>query len=92
MFSSTFRRAPSALTPLSRAFSTTRAQNSARMDIIGRLGAEPESISTSTGRDLVRYVVGTDSGPKDNRVTSWFRVASFDEGPRRDYLLGLQKG
>ncbi|KAF2755960.1 ssDNA binding protein [Pseudovirgaria hyperparasitica] len=93
MFSaSMFRRAPSGLAPLSRSFTTTRAQNSARMNIIGRLGAEPELVSTSTGRDLVRYVIGTDSGPKDNKKTSWFRVACFDEGPRKDYVLGLPKG
>jgi len=32
------------------------------------------------------------TGPKDARETSWFRIASFDEGARRDLLLGLPKG
>jgi len=63
------------------------------MTIIGRLAAEPELTATSTGQEIVKYAVGTSHGPRDNRQTSWFRVASFVEpGPRRDHLLGLGKG
>ncbi|MCJ1361413.1 ssDNA-binding protein, mitochondrial [Acarospora aff. strigata] len=63
------------------------------MTIVGRLAAEPELTATSTGREMVKYAVGTSYGPRDNQKTSWFRVASFDEaGPRRDLLLGLGKG
>jgi single-stranded DNA-binding protein len=62
------------------------------MQVIGRLGDDPELVSTSTGKDLVRYSIASSYGPADNRQTSWFRVASFVEGPRRDYLLGLTKG
>ena len=76
-----------------RAFSTTPAPQVARMTIIGRLAAEPEVQATATGNDVIRYAVGTSYGPKDNRQTSWFRIASFEqEGPRKDYLMGLQKG
>ncbi|KAI9874649.1 MAG: ssDNA-binding protein, mitochondrial [Pleopsidium flavum] len=75
-----------------RTFATTPATRIAKMTIVGRLAAEPELTATSTGQEMVKYAVGTSYGPKDNKQTSWFRVASFDEGPRRDYLLGLGKG
>lgn len=75
-----------------RAFSSTPSSALARITIIGRLGAEPELSPTSTGRDVIKYSVGTSFGPKDNRQTSWFRVASFAEGPQRELLLGLAKG
>ncbi|KAF2669168.1 single-strand binding protein family [Microthyrium microscopicum] len=75
-----------------RAFSTTPRPNLARMQVIGRLGAEPELVATSTGKELVRYVVASSYGPSDDRKTSWFRVASFAEGGARDFLLSLQKG
>ncbi|PSK56573.1 single-stranded DNA-binding protein RIM1 [Elsinoe australis] len=78
-----------------RSFSTTSPQSLARMQLIGRLADKPEVITTQTGRELVRYALGVSAGPKDesgNRQTSWFRVASFSEGPQKDYLLGLQKG
>ena len=77
---------------LARAFSTTRPSQLARMTLVGRIGADPELAETSKG-SVIKYVVGTSYGPKDNRQTSWFRVASFaPEGPTRDYIMGLGKG
>ena len=89
-----FRALPRALPAAAgrRTFSSTPRQNVAKMTIVGRLAAEPEMTATSTGAEIVRYAVGSSTGPRDNRVTSWFKVASFDQGPRRDYLMGLQKG
>lgn len=76
-----------------RSFSTSPSHSIARIIVTGRLAAEPEIQATSTGQDVVKYVVGTSYGPKDNRQTSWFRIASFQpEGPSRDHLLSLQKG
>jgi hypothetical protein len=76
----------------SRTFSTTRPSQLARMTLVGRLGTDPELVDAGKTQ-LVRYVVGSSSGPKDNKQTSWFRVASFaPEGPQRDYILGLSKG
>lgn len=62
--------------------------------MVGRLGTDPEASEVGQGKTLIKYVVGTSSGPKDNRQTSWFRVASFqnDQSPQKDYLMGLQKG
>ncbi|GAB7362367.1 hypothetical protein MBLNU230_g2692t2 [Neophaeotheca triangularis] len=77
------------------AFSTTRANALAKMQIIGRLADTPEATPTSTGRELVRYALGVSTGPRDeqgNRATSWFKVASFQEGPQREVLLSLPKG
>ena len=76
-----------------RAFSTTPATRLAKITIIGRLADQPEIQPTSTGREIIKYALGTDTGFKDNKQTSWFRITSFDqEGPRRDYLTGLPKG
>ena len=62
------------------------------MTLVGRLGADPELSETGKGH-IVKYVVGTSYGPKENRQTSWFRVASFaPEGPQRDLVMGLSKG
>ncbi|TKA69773.1 hypothetical protein B0A49_00798, partial [Cryomyces minteri] len=95
MFS--FRRFATAspLTITSRAFSFTPRAALARMQLIGRLAAEPELMPTSTGKEMVRYALGVSTGARDasgNRPTSWFRVASFSEGPGRDLLLSLPKG
>lgn len=76
-----------------RAFSTTAPRPLAKMTIIGNLAATPEVKATATGREVIEYAVASNSGTRDNRVTSWFRVAAFEpEGPRRDYLTSLPKG
>jgi hypothetical protein len=83
---------PFSQAPLARAFSTTRASHLARMTLVGRLGTDPELNQAASGKEYIKYVIGTDSGPKDNRQTSWFRITSFAQGPSKDYVLGLQKG
>ncbi|PNS15370.1 Single-stranded DNA-binding protein RIM1, mitochondrial [Sphaceloma murrayae] len=78
-----------------RSFSSSSPHSLARMQLIGRLADKPEAVSTQTGRELIRYALGVSAGPKDesgNRQTSWFRVASFTEGPQKDLLLNLPKG
>ncbi|KAI4108633.1 MAG: hypothetical protein LQ339_002149 [Xanthoria mediterranea] len=78
---------------LHRTFSTTRSRPLAKISIVGRLAAEPELKPTSSGQDVIKYAVGTSSGPRENRQTNWWQVASFTpEGPARDSLLGLGKG
>jgi len=63
------------------------------MTIVGRLGAEPELVPTASGNDMVRYALGTSHGPRDNRQTSWWKVACFvPEGGLRDLVMGLGKG
>jgi single stranded DNA-binding protein len=89
--SALFRRSPAAFTA-ARAFSTSAPRSLARMSIIGHLADAPEVHSTASGREIVKYAVASNSGPRDNRQTSWFRVTSFTDGPRRDYLLSLPKG
>lgn len=86
---------PSAFSAQARSFSSTGAAAAAlaRINLVGNLGSAPELVNTSTGRELVRYTVGVTSGPRHDRRTSWFRVASFvPEGATRDYLLGVPKG
>ena len=76
-----------------RTFSTTPPTHLARMTIVGRLADSPEIIATSSGQDVVRYALGTSHGPKDNRQTSWWKVACFaPEGGLREMVLGLGKG
>jgi single stranded DNA-binding protein len=79
--------------PATRSFSTTPSRPLAKIQLIGNLAASPELTATSTGHEMVKYSLATSSGPKDNRQTSWWRVAAFVEaGARRDFLLGLEKG
>jgi hypothetical protein len=78
-----------------RAFSTTTPRALAKMQLIGRLAETPSVNPTSTGRDVIRYALGVSTGSKDengNRGVSWFKVASFSEGPQKDLLLSLPKG
>lgn len=76
-----------------RAFSSTTPRPLASITIIGHLADTPELQATSTGRELLRYAVASNHGPRDNRQTSWFRVTAFEnEGPRRDFLQSLPKG
>ncbi|OGM42593.1 ssDNA binding protein [Aspergillus bombycis] len=75
-----------------RSFSSSSSRSVARMIITGRLAAAPELQATSSGQDVIRYTVATSTGARDNRQTSWFKVASFDQGAQRDYVLSLQKG
>ncbi|QPH01547.1 hypothetical protein C2857_005750 [Epichloe festucae Fl1] len=92
MSSLLFRRATAASAGAARSFSTSSPRSLARISIIGNLADTPEVQSTSTGREILRYAVASNTGPKDNRQTSWFRVTSFAEGHRKDFLLSLPKG
>ncbi|KAG5923383.1 hypothetical protein E4U42_004970 [Claviceps africana] len=92
MSSFILRRATAASAGAARSFSTSSPRSIARMSIIGNLADTPEVHTTSSGREILRYAVASNSGPKDNRQTSWFRVTSFVDGPRRDFMLGLVKG
>jgi hypothetical protein len=87
------RRAAAQTLASSRAFSTSAARPVARITIVGHLGDTPDVQVTSTGHEVVKYAIASNSGPKDNRKTSWFRVASFEpDGPRRELLRSLPKG
>ncbi|KAK5109471.1 hypothetical protein LTR62_007031 [Meristemomyces frigidus] len=85
-----------AIPSTARAFSTTPTRSLAKMQLIGRLADTPEVIHTSTGRDVIKYALGVQGGPRDEngqRGVSWFRVASFlPEGAQRELLLSLPKG
>ncbi|KAF2970266.1 hypothetical protein GQX73_g3279 [Xylaria multiplex] len=77
----------------SRAFSASARRDIAKITLVGNLAATPELKATSTGREIIEYAVASSHGPRENRQTSWFRVATFvEEGPRRDYLTSLPKG
>ncbi|UKZ80152.1 hypothetical protein TrVFT333_007909 [Trichoderma virens FT-333] len=95
MSSFLFRRATAATAGAARAFSTTSPRSAARITIVGHLADKPEPQTAGTEenpKEYIRYAVASNSGSKDNRQTSWFRVTSFVEGPRKDFLLSLQKG
>ncbi|KAK3391706.1 hypothetical protein B0T20DRAFT_383795 [Sordaria brevicollis] len=78
--------------PAVRSFSSTPARGLARVQIIGNLADTPEVRATSTGREMIKYAVASNSGPRSDRVTSWFNVTSFVEGKARDFLISLPKG
>ncbi|EFY93371.1 ssDNA-binding protein, mitochondrial [Metarhizium acridum] len=92
MSSFLLRRAAVASAGAARSFSTSSPRSVARISIIGNLADTPEIQPTSSGREILKYAVASNTGPKDNRQTSWFRVTSFAEGPRKDFLLSLPKG
>lgn len=95
MSSFLLRRATVASAGAARAFSTTSPRSVARITIIGHLADSPEGMTAGSGESLkeyVRYTVASNSGPKDARQTSWFRVTGFVDGPRRDFIMGLPKG
>ena len=93
MSSFLFRRSATASTSAARAaFSTTSPRAVARLSIVGNLGDTPELRTSANGNEYVRYSVASNTGPRDNRHTSWFSVAAFVEGGRRDFLLSLAKG
>jgi hypothetical protein len=48
--------------------------------------------SQDNPKEYIRYAVASNSGSRENRQTSWFRVTGFVDGPRKDFLLGLPKG
>ncbi|KAL8664027.1 MAG: hypothetical protein Q9168_007991 [Polycauliona sp. 1 TL-2023] len=89
----TLRTSPFQSLTRARPFSTTPRAALAKISILGRLAAEPELTPTSSGQDIIKYAIGTTSGPRENRQTNWWKVTSFTpEGPSRDNFLGLGKG
>ncbi|KAH8783008.1 hypothetical protein F5883DRAFT_537620 [Diaporthe sp. PMI_573] len=87
------RRAVAATPRAARAFSTTPARPLAKITIVGNLVQTPELQATSTGREVLKYAVASNTGRGENTRTSYFRVSSFEaEGPRRDYFQTLPKG
>lgn len=87
------RRTVVAAPRAARAFSTTPSRPIAKITIVGNLVQTPELQATSTGREVLKYAVASNTGRGDNTKTSFFRVASFEgEGPRRDYFQTLPKG
>ena len=64
----------------------------AKLQVIGRLTAPPETAVTNFGKDYVKYVVAKGHGIGDDKRTSFFRVLAFEEGDRKQRLLDLPKG
>jgi single-strand DNA-binding protein len=50
-----------------------------KVTIIGRLGKDPESRFTSTGKQVAVFSVATDTGYGDFKKTVWFRVAAWEK-------------
>ncbi|KAK2630256.1 hypothetical protein QTJ16_001076 [Diplocarpon rosae] len=94
MSSFMLRRALRTSAPVARTFSTSSPRSSfAKMTIVGRLADSPELQATSTGQEVLRYAVGTNSGRGENQKTNWFKISSFlPEGPQRDFITSLDKG
>ncbi|KAL6852078.1 hypothetical protein J3F83DRAFT_757164 [Trichoderma novae-zelandiae] len=93
MSSFLLRRTAAASAGAARAFSTSSPRSVARITIIGNLADTPEPQTGGAGsKEYVRYSVASNSGTKDNRQTSWFRVTGFVDGPRKDFMLSLPKG
>jgi hypothetical protein len=92
MSSALFRRTATASTGALRAFSTSAPRSIARINILGNLGDTPELRTSASGLEYLRYSVASNTGSRDNRQTSWFSVAAFVDGPRKDFIMSLPKG
>lgn len=78
---------------LARTFSSTSARPVAKITVIGTLGATPEIQATSTGREILKYSVASNTRSRGETKTSWWRVTCFNvEGNRRDFFQSLPKG
>ncbi|KAK6502540.1 ssDNA-binding protein, mitochondrial [Arthrobotrys conoides] len=61
-----------------RQFSTTPSRlDISRVQIIGRIGTEPEISETSTGSSVTKYAVASTLGYGDKRATQWHKVIAF---------------
>ncbi|KAN0064101.1 ssDNA-binding protein, mitochondrial [Thecaphora frezii] len=83
----------------SRALSTSAVRNDlARMQVLGRLAADPELKSTKNGKDYVRYTVATSDPSRTvgengepEQTTSYLRIYVFGErGVER--MKSIKKG
>lgn len=45
--------------------------------LIGRLGKDPESKSTSSGTHITNFSIATDDGYGDNKKTNWHNIVAF---------------
>ncbi|KAK6542505.1 ssDNA-binding protein, mitochondrial [Orbilia ellipsospora] len=59
--------------------STTPRADMSRIQIIGRIGTEPEISQTSSGSSMIRYAVATTVGHGDNASTQWHKIVAFGE-------------
>ncbi|KDN50004.1 hypothetical protein RSAG8_01340, partial [Rhizoctonia solani AG-8 WAC10335] len=82
--------------PARSAFPPTRGF--ARLTLIGRLGADPELKTASTGSEYVKYTIVTDSpsrplpdGTYPPRVPTWHNIISFIP-PTYPKLTSLRRG
>ena len=73
----------------SRRFSVTPSSQLAKITLVGRMGIVPERQATSTGLELIRYVVASS---KPNQPTSWFKVTAFNVNQQSNYLTQIPKG
>ena len=65
----------------------------ARISIIGRLADTPEKAATASSQNVVRYALATNFGPRENRQTSWWKVACFPQNEKlEELLMSLGKG
>ncbi|MCJ1428135.1 ssDNA-binding protein, mitochondrial [Sticta canariensis] len=78
---------------IGRAFSQTASNKSARISIIGRLGAKPQFVAAANGTEMIRYFLATSYGKWGRETTSWFRVGCFVSSEAlKQSMMKLDKG
>lgn len=92
MLASRFARSTAALsTPCKviRSFSSTSSpRDFARVQIVGRLGIEPEHVETKNGQHVMNYAIAVNSykkgidGAEPERTTSWYNISSYQENDK----------
>lgn len=59
-----------------------------KVQIVGRLGKDPELVSTNSGTQIAKFSIATNDGFGDNKETSWHNIVVFGKqaGPVAQYL------
>lgn len=70
----------SQLASTARAFSTTPARKLAKMTLIGTIGSELSSMTTSSDKNYLRYSIAVNGKRSGVETTSWFNIAVFNQG------------
>jgi hypothetical protein len=72
-------------------FTTSAPRPITKLTLIGRLAADPETVTTSNGQFIKYTVVTSNKSRAGEEKPSYFNVASFEENSRQ-YLSAVKKG
>jgi len=73
-------------------FTTSAPRPIAKLTLIGRLTADPETVTTSNGQEFIKYTIASNYKSRaGEEKPNFFNVASFEEHGKQ-YLSTIKKG